>query len=559
MKIAIYARKSRMTDQGESIDNQIALCRQYALLHFEEAIFDEYKDEGYSGSNTNRPAFLELLKRLKKGQYNILMCYRLDRISRNVLDFSATLDMLTRNNIAFVSIKENFDTTTPMGRAMLHISSVFAQLERETIAERIRDNMLELSKTGRWLGGTVPLGYQTKKIAYEGNNSKVKHYTILEVNPLFASTIRLIFKKYLELGSLSQLENYLMQEEMRTINNKYYHPHVLKNILSNPVYCAADKAFYDYFYHLGARIVPSEEHFTGDYGPMVYNKNRRGKSVYQNDISEWIVALGKHQPLISSSSWLNVQKLLLKNKNKAIPISYSPGHALLSGLVYCEKCGAPMKITNQYVLKDGTPSYTYRCTTKLKSHGRLCNIQNARGHVLDRTIIERIKQVIPQRKDWTIKLSKAYLTSSCCEKETEKEILALESHIKENKKAVSKLIRLVAVTEDAEIERGYQKEIERLHKEQLNLKARLAELQTSEVQNGGRGYDLEGIIENLHAFEKRMDEASVNEKRLLLQSIIYKITWNGNGVSVYLYQSKEDLEENKRNFRQGRKITDEKQ
>ncbi len=100
----------------------------------------------------------------KRQKPDYLVCYRLDRISRNVSDFSALIEELNDRNISFVCIKEEFDTSKPMGKAMMYIASVFAQLERETIAERVRDNMLMLARTGRWLGGTPPLGYTSEKM-----------------------------------------------------------------------------------------------------------------------------------------------------------------------------------------------------------------------------------------------------------------------------------------------------------------------------------------------------------------------------------------------------------
>ncbi|MEF9958477.1 MAG: recombinase family protein [Niameybacter sp.] len=188
MKVAIYSRKSKTSDKGESIDNQIHMCKEYAAAHFEDPEFSIFEDEGFSGGNINRPQFKILIDEIKKGMYDVLMCYRLDRISRNVSDFSSTLDLLTKHSIGFVSIKENFDTTTPMGRAMIHISSVFAQLERETIAERVTDNLLELAKLGRWLGGTSPLGYKSQKVSYE-TGGKTKYYSILEQDLVTASIV----------------------------------------------------------------------------------------------------------------------------------------------------------------------------------------------------------------------------------------------------------------------------------------------------------------------------------------------------------------------------------
>ena len=154
--IAIYSRKSKYTGKGESIGNQIELCKEYIKLHYPEVNLEEdiyiYEDEGFSGKNTQRPKFKQMMNDIRNKKISIIMCYRLDRISRNVSDFTNLIDELNSLNVSFISIRDRFDTTTPTGRAMMLMSSVFAQLEREVIAERVRDNMLELAKSGRWLG-----------------------------------------------------------------------------------------------------------------------------------------------------------------------------------------------------------------------------------------------------------------------------------------------------------------------------------------------------------------------------------------------------------------------
>ena len=149
--IAIYSRKSRYTGKGESIGNQIDLCREYIRTHYGDAAAEHavvFEDEGFSGGNLNRPDFKKMMTAAKARKIRAIVVYRLDRISRNISDFSSLIEELGRLGIDFVSIRESFDTSSPMGRAMMYIASVFSQLERETIAERIRDNMHELAKTG---------------------------------------------------------------------------------------------------------------------------------------------------------------------------------------------------------------------------------------------------------------------------------------------------------------------------------------------------------------------------------------------------------------------------
>ena len=134
--IAIYSRKSKFTGKGESIGNQIDLCREYIRLHSGDAAANAaliFEDEGFSGGNLNRPAFRQMLKAARAHELSAIVVYRLDRISRNISDFSALIEELSRLGVAFISIREQFDTGTPMGRAMMYIASVFSQLERETI------------------------------------------------------------------------------------------------------------------------------------------------------------------------------------------------------------------------------------------------------------------------------------------------------------------------------------------------------------------------------------------------------------------------------------------
>ena len=129
----------------------------------EDVDIQYFSDEGYSGKNLNRPGFSEMMRIESINPFDYIIVYKLDRISRNVADFSKLLEELQKRNTYFVTIQQKYDTSTSTGAAMFHMTVVFAQLERDTIAERIRDNMYESSKKGKWLGGTVPLGYTSVK------------------------------------------------------------------------------------------------------------------------------------------------------------------------------------------------------------------------------------------------------------------------------------------------------------------------------------------------------------------------------------------------------------
>ena len=153
---AIYARQSVDRADSISIESQIEFCK-YEL---KGGSFKEYKDKGYSGKNTVRPQLQQLLTDIRRGEVEKVIVYKLDRISRSILDFSNMMNLFQQYQLEFVSSTEKFDTSTPMGRAMLNICIVFAQLERETIQKRVSDAYYSRSQKGFRMGGKPPYGYR---------------------------------------------------------------------------------------------------------------------------------------------------------------------------------------------------------------------------------------------------------------------------------------------------------------------------------------------------------------------------------------------------------------
>jgi DNA invertase Pin-like site-specific DNA recombinase len=155
---AVYARQSIDKADSISIDSQIELCK-YEL---KGGSYQEYKDKGYSGKNTDRPDFQKLLRDIEAGLVAKVVVYKLDRISRSILDFAKLMELFQRYNVEFVSSTEKFDTSTPMGRAMLNICIVFAQLERESIQQRVQDAWHSRCQKGFKMGGKTPYGFRTE-------------------------------------------------------------------------------------------------------------------------------------------------------------------------------------------------------------------------------------------------------------------------------------------------------------------------------------------------------------------------------------------------------------
>ncbi|WP_270481576.1 recombinase family protein, partial [Hungatella effluvii] len=156
---AIYARQSVDKKDSISIESQIEFCK-YEL---KGGNCKEYKDKGYSGKNTDRPEFQQLMRDIESGLVRKVVVYKLDRISRSILDFANMMELFQQYNVEFVSSTEKFDTSTPMGRAMLNICIVFAQLERETIQKRVTDAYYSRSQRGFKMGGKAPYGFHTEQ------------------------------------------------------------------------------------------------------------------------------------------------------------------------------------------------------------------------------------------------------------------------------------------------------------------------------------------------------------------------------------------------------------
>ena len=395
--IAIYSRKSKYTGKGESIGNQVELCREYIRLHFsnkdaEQAIV--FEDEGFSGGNMNRPAFQRMMERIEKGEIKALVVYRLDRVSRNVSDFSGMIENLKHKDITFVSIREQFDTSSPMGRAMMYIASVFSQLERETIAERIRDNMHELAKTGRWLGGNTPTGYQSESVKSVTVDGKAKKACKLKLFPEEAEIVKTIYDLFSQTGSLTMTEAELLKRRMMTKNGKQFTRFSIKTILMNPVYMIADEDAYRYFQRKDADLFSSREEFDGIHGLMAYNRTDqvKGKPTVYKPVSEWIVSVGKHPGIIPGKLWGAVQDNLEQNKSKSYRRPRK-NTALLTGLLFCA-CGHRMyPRLSKRTTADGDIIYTYVCRMKERSKKEFCKRRNANGNTLDTAVVEQLKRM----------------------------------------------------------------------------------------------------------------------------------------------------------------------
>ena len=324
--IAIYARQSVDREDSISIESQIEACRYEARGER----FVAYIDKGYSGKNTLRPRFQELIADIKRGEIAKVIVYRLDRISRSILDFSSMMALFDEYKVEFVSSTEKFDTSTSMGRAMLNICMVFAQLERETIQQRVTDAYYSRSEKGFYMGGRVPYGFRLAERSLHGK--KTKAYVICEEE---ADQIRLMYQLYSDPNtSYGDIVTYF-QEHGITYRGKPWQRTRIADYIKNPIYVQADLDVYEFFQQQGAVIESPPEDFIGVNG-CYYYKGKDTDNRKQSDFRENRLVLAPHKGIIPADLWLKCRMKCRKNKQ------VQPGRKVvntwLAGLIKCGNC-----------------------------------------------------------------------------------------------------------------------------------------------------------------------------------------------------------------------------
>lgn len=474
----IYTRQSVDKKDSLSIEGQIELCRRYAG---EEAVV--YEDRGFSGKNTKRPAFTELMQAVEAGQVQKIYVYRLDRFSRSIADFSRVWETLDRCGVEFVSVTENFDTSSPIGRAMLNIVLVFAQLERETIAERVRDNYRHRFALGAWPGGPAPYGFDLCKIEDDG-----RRVSSLVANDK-AEVVRQIFQEYAEPEiSLRALARSLTERGVHGPKREVWDNVTLSRILHSPLYVRADEEVYWHYLTQGLQIELPPEAFDGIHACNVIGRRERSRDKY-NPTDRQRLTVANHEGIVDSTLWLAVQEKLAQNTQ--LSRTNAGKYSWLTGLMKCAKCGYSVKINRVKV--------TGEC--KLICSGR-SNFSNCDAEIavdlreLEAAVAEQIK---------------AFLSECPAEEalpaagESASEILQIEQKIE----------RLVnALSESSEVSAVYiSKQIDKLHRQREEM---LAHVRQKPKQSN----------------QLNFDAASFEEKKLIAAQFIDRILLDGENVEV---------------------------
>lgn len=360
--IAIYTRQSVDKKDSISIETQIEFCKR-EILNEDFKLYD--KDKGYSGGNINRPDFQQLMKDVKDGLITKIVVYRLDRISRSILNFTSMMEVFNKHNVEFVSCTEKLDTTTPAGRMVVNILVVFAQYERESTQQRIKDNYYERAKQGVFLGGNTPFGYDSThtKIANKKTSMLIK-------NDDQSLIVQNIYDMYVNKNmSLVGISNYFNENNIKIgKDNKGCRSQYISRMIRNPVYVIADSNVYHFLDIKGCFMVNDIEDFNGNNGLISYGDNNLNKF---HDLAGYYIAVGLHEGIISSDIWLRAQYKVYNNKQ--IANNGTSKNTWLSGIAKCGHCGFAMTYKSQTLRKTMPQKAGYlRCSGRAN---KSCNAE----------------------------------------------------------------------------------------------------------------------------------------------------------------------------------------
>lgn len=364
IKVAAYIRVSteEQAEEGYSIQAQEEMARKYCEMQDKELV-KVYADKGISGKSTkDRLALEELIRESEKGLFNEVVVWKTSRLARNVLDLAQIVNTLERNKVAFRSLSEPYDTSTPQGKLMMNMLGSFAEFERTTIIENLRMGMNTRARQGYKNGGKL-LGYRSEGT---GRDSKL---VIVEKE---AEIIRIIFRMYSEGKGYKAIANHLNKLGYKTVRGNSFHINGVKEILNNPTYIGKIR-FNKYI----------------DYS----TKRRKGEN------EKYILVEGKHDAIVDEETWEKVR--FLHGKKAGRYSTKATGKFPLTGMLRCPVCGAGMVAANTVnTLKDGTKKRIryYSCGNFQNKGSAVCSANSVRADYAEEYVFSRIKEVLTNDK-----------------------------------------------------------------------------------------------------------------------------------------------------------------
>ena len=513
--IGIYARKSVYRDNSDSVQVQVKLGKEYAGIIFKdkELEFRVYdSDEGFSGKNTNRPDFQRMMNDVENGLLNAVVVYKLDRISRNVQQFSAMYEILHQHQVAFISVKESFDTSTPMGRTVMYILAAFAQLERENTSERVTDGMLALGTAGKWTGGICPSGMKSVRMQCGD-----KYHSYLQINPDTIWRPKMLYELLLDGNSITKIERYCRDHGIKSQTGKYLNTSQIYNILTNPVYCQNSIEAYYYFCDLGCKL-PDASGFDGNHGLIGYGKTKTGtNSQHKRTSSEWTIAIGIHDYVLPADKWIAAHKRLGTNK-MIRTAKYEAG--ILKGVLKCS-CGGSMEVRT-YTKNNIQFSYYY-CRRMQRYGKEYCNSGYTPVKKLDSVFLNKLKQIQLDPARVTLDHPEDVFTQSPAD--LKKTLHNLESSIMNLTNALTQAMGSSATE-------YIIKQIEELDHQKQITEAALRDAKIKEAQRIQNTNAVDQIYQSICYLLDHFDDIDYHGKNELIRKIVKSCIFDGENLKI---------------------------
>jgi len=486
-RVGIYVRVSAQ----QQVDRESLSVQDSRMHAFAEGkgwqVAKVFTDAGFSAKNTRRPALQQMLRRAKRGKLDVVLVSKVDRISRNLSDLLRLIEDLRRWNVDFVCAPQSFDTSTPMGKLTLNVLGSFAQFERDVTAERVRENMRERARDGKWSGGVVPFGYRA--------SPETKR---LEPEPEEAKVVRRIFEEYRRRGTVRGTVHALNAARVFGRSGKPWALSTIRRILSSPTYI----------------------------GRMCYAKRRNTSfGLVAEDEHDWIAVEGAHEPIVDKDLFAEVQTML-EDRGAGTSWTESSPH-LLSGLGRCAECGSRMVgITQSDTRKVPPRSYSYyRCVGHIQKGASFCPGVSYRAAELEDAVLLQVTGMKAEALRGELERAKQRARSESGA--VHKRLAGLKKAFGEHGRRERRLIELYE--EDAIDMDLYKRRRRQLERERLALATEICELE-SRLPDGGIGnLDINQVVARFKSLQETFGELSTREKQRLLRAMIREVVLYADG------------------------------
>lgn len=496
--IAIYCRVStdEQAEFGYSIDEQKRLLEEWCKAN-DYIIYKCYSDRGISGKNIkDRPALKELLSDAKEGKFDMVISWKINRVSRKLEDVLKIVNILEKNNITFKSYSEPFETDTPAGRMQFQMMALIGEFERGTIAQNVKMGMIAKAKSGNWCGGRV-LGYDL--VPNNSPEEEKKGKNKLEINEKEAEIVRFIFNEYSKGKGYKAITNKMNKLGYKTKKGNNFSVGSIRDILTNPVYI----------------------------GEIRYNVRQNWSEKRRRNINPNPIRVkGKHEAIIDRELWDKVQLILESKKGK--PSRIYDGEYPLTGILRCPKCGAGMVISRTTnTLADGTKKrIAYYCCGNWKNKGTsVCNSNTIRVDKANEYVFKKIEELVSNEA-----MIKAVVEN--INKERKDKVKPAKRLLGDIDKELEKLDKRKRKIFEAYEDDILTKEEFQTRKDELNEKIRILEEEKKPLLNTisedvSEEIPYEFIKDILMNFSKILNSSvSREQQKKLLHMIISEITMN---------------------------------